>query len=85
VNHRIVLEGQVLVIDIAFVAVKVAVEIDGWAYHSSVGAFQRDRRRQNLLVRNGWRVLRFTYHDLIDRPDEVVADIRSAAEPDAPD
>ena len=79
VNHRLVLDGRVVVIDIAFIAAKLAVEIDGWAYHSDVDAFRRDRRRQNLLVGNGWRVLRFTYHDLVDRPDDVVAQIRSAA------
>jgi very-short-patch-repair endonuclease len=77
-NHRVELAGRVVVIDIAFVDALVAVEIDGWAYHSDVDAFQRDRQRQNRLVAHGWRVLRFTYRDLVDRPDALVAEIRSA-------
>jgi very-short-patch-repair endonuclease len=78
VNHRVVLDGRAVVIDIAFVGARLAVEIDGWAYHSDVDAFQRDRQRQNRLVAHGWRVLRFTYRDLVDRPDAVIAEIRSA-------
>jgi very-short-patch-repair endonuclease len=78
INHRVVLEGRVVIIDIAFVGVLVAVEIDGWAFHNDVDTFQRDRQRQNLLVRHGWRVLRFTYRDLVERPDVVLAQIVAA-------
>jgi very-short-patch-repair endonuclease len=81
VNHRVVLDGRTVVIDIAFVAARVAIEVDGWAYHSDVDAFQRDRRRQNRLVAQGWRVLRFTYRDLVERPDVVVAEIIAATSP----
>ena len=54
-----------------------AVEIDGWAHHTNVDVFRGDRHRQNLLVNHGWRVLRFTYHDLVDRPDQVLTEIRA--------
>jgi hypothetical protein len=33
--------------------------------------------RQNLLALDGWRVLRFTWAMLTERPDEVVAMIRT--------
>ena len=65
-------------IDIAFPAVRLAVEIDGWAWHTDVDRFRTDRRKGNALVRAGWTVLRFTWHDLTSRPDHVVAQIRAA-------
>ncbi|HLY33800.1 MAG TPA: type IV toxin-antitoxin system AbiEi family antitoxin domain-containing protein [Jatrophihabitantaceae bacterium] len=63
--------------DVAFPALRLAIEIDGFAYHSDVDRFQRDRTRQNALVNLGWTVLRFTWHDLVDRPDYVIATIRA--------
>lgn len=40
--------------------------------------FVNDRRRQNALVNLHWTVLRFTWHDLVDRPDGVVNENRTA-------
>ena len=54
---------------------ELAIEVDGYAYHSGDDRFQRDRTRQNALIAAGWRVLRFTWADLADRPDYVVAQI----------
>lgn len=65
-------------IDIAFPAVRLAVEIDGWAFHSDTERFHRDRRKQNALVGAGWTVLRFTWRDIRDRPQDTVARIRAA-------
>ncbi len=59
-------------IDVAFVARLLAIEIDGWAWHHQPDRFQRDRTKQNDLAEAGWTVLRFTWFDLNDRPDEVV-------------
>jgi very-short-patch-repair endonuclease len=76
-NHRVVLSGIEYWIDVAFVVHRLAVEVDGWAWHSDVDRFARDRRRQNALVLAGWTVLRFTWHDLKSRPEVVVAQIRA--------
>jgi len=56
----------------------VAVEVDGWAWHHDAARFQRDRVRQNVLVNDGWVVLRFTWHDLTARPAAAVAQIRQS-------
>ncbi|MEO8330441.1 MAG: type IV toxin-antitoxin system AbiEi family antitoxin domain-containing protein, partial [Candidatus Nanopelagicales bacterium] len=53
-NHSIKLHGNVVIVDIAFVAVLLAIEIDGFAFHSSPERFQRDRNRQNALIAAGW-------------------------------
>jgi very-short-patch-repair endonuclease len=75
-NHP-VFDGRRLVgrVDVGFADLKVAIEVDGLAYHSDRQRFQRDRTRQNDLVALGWTVLRFTWADLVERPDYVLATI----------
>jgi very-short-patch-repair endonuclease len=65
-------------IDVAFPGEKVAVETDGWAFHSSQEDFQNDRERQNKIALLGWKVLRFTWLDLTEYPQRVLAEIRFA-------
>jgi len=65
-------------VDVAFTAPKIVVEVDGWAFHSDQEVFQNDRKRQNYLTLMGWQVLRFTWLDLVEYPQRVIAEIRSA-------
>ncbi|HSN12347.1 MAG TPA: DUF559 domain-containing protein, partial [Propionibacteriaceae bacterium] len=65
-------------LDIAFRRARLAVEIDGRLHEDDRAVFESDRYRQNALVREGWRVLRFTYGMLVDRPQYVVDLIREA-------
>jgi very-short-patch-repair endonuclease len=65
-------------VDVAFVALRIAIEVDGFAYHSAGSRFQSDRSRQNVLTLLGWTVLRFTWNDLNDRPEYVLGTISSA-------
>ncbi|MFE7410042.1 hypothetical protein [Streptomyces laurentii] len=58
----------------------LAVEIEGFAYHGSRAAHERDVRRFNELqncpgVR---RVLRFTAREAFDHPDRMTATVRTA-------
>ncbi|MDP4014406.1 MAG: type IV toxin-antitoxin system AbiEi family antitoxin domain-containing protein [Candidatus Nanopelagicales bacterium] len=76
-NLQVPLSRGVAVLDVAFVEPRVAVEVDGRAWHSDESRFQGDRRRQNALVRAGWTVLRFTWEDLTQRPDSVIREIRT--------
>ena len=57
---------------------RLAIEIDGWAWHTDVDRFRTDRHEGNALVAAGWTVLRFTWHDLTNRPDYVLAQIKAA-------
>lgn len=43
--------------------------------HSSRRDWQRDRARQNALVRLGWRIYRVTWEDAARRRKEVVLDV----------
>lgn len=65
-------------VDVAFLRSKLAVEIDGLAFHSESDDFHRDRLRQNHISLLGWQVLRFTWLDLTEYPDRVIATLRSA-------
>jgi very-short-patch-repair endonuclease len=76
VNHPLDLGTSTVVPDLTFVAERVLIEVDGWAWHSSPDRFLRDRQRQNALVEAGWTVLRFTWFDLTDRLGEVLDQIR---------
>ncbi len=77
-NHWVAdARGPIGIVDIAFPDVKLAIEIDGYAFHRDEERFQRDRTRQNRLVSAGWTVLRFTYEDLVRRPNYVLQQIRA--------
>ncbi|MDG5483021.1 type IV toxin-antitoxin system AbiEi family antitoxin domain-containing protein [Mycolicibacterium gadium] len=65
-------------VDIAFPKEKIAIEVDGWAFHSDEEVFQRDRTRQNAIALSGWQVLRFTWLDLTEYPQRVIAEIAAA-------
>ncbi|WP_158703514.1 DUF559 domain-containing protein [Pseudonocardia dioxanivorans] len=65
-------------IDIAFPAHRLAIEVDGWAWHVDPARFRADRRKGNALVTQGWTLLRFTWHDLTTDPQAVLATIHAA-------
>jgi very-short-patch-repair endonuclease len=65
-------------VDFVFAAAKVAIEIDGLAFHSDADDFQRDRVKQNALALAGWQVLRFTWLDLTEYPERVIATVKRA-------
>lgn len=53
------------------------VEADSWEHHRNRAAFEADRARDAELALMGFRVVRFTWRRLRDRPDEVAATIRA--------
>ena len=66
-------------VDFLFAASRLVVETDGYRYHRTRRAFERDRERDAILARAGYRTLRFTHRQLTRRPAEVAATIRSSA------
>lgn len=49
----------------------LVIELDSVAHHTSVRNYRADRARDALLVSRGYRVLRFTYEDVVDNWDFV--------------
>lgn len=56
---------------------RLAVEVDGYEYHRTRAAFERDRARDAALLVAGYRVLRVTAHRLAAEPGAVATQIRS--------
>ena len=62
-------------IDLAYPDRLLAIEADGYRYHSGRHAWQRDLIRQTELTSRGWRVLRFSWEDVHRRPEWVVEEV----------
>ena len=62
-----------LEVDFLFAARGVVVEVDGYRFHRTRKAFERDRERDALLAAAGHRVLRFSYDQVTSRPESVAA------------
>jgi very-short-patch-repair endonuclease len=57
---------------------RLIVEIDGFAFHSSPTAFERDRRRDGILAAAGFRVLRVTWRQLTRETDSLLVCLAQA-------
>ena len=79
-NRPVVLADSTYYVDVVFRKLKLAIEIDGRLYHTGAEVFESDRWRQNILVLNGWCVLRFTWTMIEERPAEVIAIVLEAIE-----
>ncbi|MFN2625501.1 MAG: DUF559 domain-containing protein [Mycobacteriales bacterium] len=77
-NFPLAVAGRQLWLDLCYPTLRIAIEIDGKAYHVWSDDWERDLARQNLIVLDGWLVLRFTSRDLRERPQHVVAQVRAA-------
>jgi very-short-patch-repair endonuclease len=56
---------------------RLVVETDGYRWHSSKQAQQRDRKRDRELTALGWRPVRFTYEEVAFEPHRVADELRS--------
>jgi very-short-patch-repair endonuclease len=81
-QHEIRDRGRlVAVVDFAYPDHHLAIEADGYAWHSGKLRWEHDLRRRNALMRLGWRVVHVTWDELHDRPDAVVQAVRTMLEP----
>ncbi len=56
----------------------LVVEVDGFAFHTSPRMFERDRRRDRVLLTAGFNVMRVTLRDLTDEPEAVLVQVGQA-------
>lgn len=76
-NHPVKIDQERYYLDIAFPNMKLAIEIDGFGFHSNRTQFETDREKQNALVAQGWTILRFTWRMITEQPHQVLAKIRA--------
>lgn len=62
-------------IDFAWPHVLLAVEVDGYADHTSPTAFRRDRARRRALTAMGWTIIEYTWDEIVSDPARVAREI----------
>lgn len=65
-------------VDLGHRELLLALEADSFAYHGTRAALKRDCRRHTNLTIRGWRLLRFSWEDVMFDPEWVVDAIRQA-------
>ncbi len=65
-------------VDLLWREQQLVVEFDGFGFHASRAAFERDRLRDQRLVAAGFRVIRITARQLDQHPEAVLARIAAA-------
>jgi hypothetical protein len=73
VNTFVDTPAEPLEVDFCWPERRLIVEADSWEWHRTRARFENDRRRDQLLRRAGWTVVRITWRQLSDRPEEVLA------------
>jgi very-short-patch-repair endonuclease len=56
---------------------RLTVELDGYRYHRSRHAWERDRRREREARARGDEFRRYTYGDVLDDPELMLAELRA--------
>ena len=62
-------------LDFSYPDQRKAIEVDGYAYHSSPEQVQKDNARHNALEVEGWQFLVYTWLDVTREPRRVAAEI----------
>ncbi len=73
--------GLVAVVDFAYPDLKLAIEADGYRWHTGRIRWEHDLARRNRLTALGWRTLHVTWSDIEQRSEELMARIAAAAVP----
>lgn len=77
-NQWMAVAGEEMEVDFVWHRERLVVETDGFEAHGGRGAFVSDRRRDQLLGANGWRVIRVTWDDVVAAPTRIASLIRKA-------
>jgi Protein of unknown function (DUF559) len=75
-NQWLTVACEEMQVDFVWHRSRVIVETDGYSTHRTRQAFARDRRRDQLLATNGWRVVRFTWEEVTQEPRHVAEVVR---------
>lgn len=68
-------------VDFFWPSYRLIVEVDGFAYHGSRAAFERDRRRDMALADVGLRVMRVTWRQLTEESEALLVSLARALTP----
>lgn len=71
----------IAVLDFAFPDAHIGLEADGFDPHGVKRRWSADKARDNELMLMGWSILRFTWDQITNQPNQVIATIRRALAP----
>lgn len=74
------LDGALGLVDAAWPAVRLIVEVDGRRWHQRIADMKRDRDRDLHAAAAGWQVLRLLHEHIVGAPAETVAQLLAAYE-----
>jgi very-short-patch-repair endonuclease len=73
IQHEIRDRGRlVAIVDFAYPDVRLAIEADGYRWHSGRARWRTDLQRRNAVTALGWRIVHVTWEDLERTPDELL-------------
>jgi len=78
VNKPLIRQGRRIVPDFRWAAQRLVVEADGAAWHEAKLAREDDAERQAVLEAGGERVIRITWDQAVQRPNQSIARVRVA-------
>jgi very-short-patch-repair endonuclease len=71
-NVKVRVDGYRFEVDLLWEEQRLAIETDGEETHGTRVAFQRDRKRDQILTAAGYRTSRITWRQVVDEPNAVV-------------
>lgn len=71
-NAKLRIDEHSFEIDLLWKEQRLAIETDGEETHATRAAFQRDRKRDQILIAAGYRTARVTWRQVVDEPNGVV-------------
>lgn len=78
INPKLHLDGHDIRPDMLWRDRRLVIELDSRRWHSDPLTQQDDAAKQAILEANGIRVMRISWHQLVDRPRQTVTRVRSA-------
>lgn len=78
VNPKLVLDGRAIFPDLLWRPLRLAVELDSRRWHEDHLTRRDDVDKQAILEAHDYRVLRITWRQIVDRPRQTLARVRSA-------
>jgi hypothetical protein len=65
-------------VDLLAASLRLAVELDGFHHFNDPERYRRDRRKDALLQKQGYLVLRFLAEDVVVRMEDILSEVRAA-------
>lgn len=78
VNPRLRLDGRTIHPDLLYRGQRLAIELDSRRWHNDPLTLQDDADKQAILEAHGYRVLRITWWQIVNRPQQTLRRIRAA-------